>query len=128
MEPFIAGARRRISGVRQTPKGFLVDLEGIPGREEANALKGEELLLDRNELDALGDGEFYVADLVGLTALDEAGEILGSVEDTFETGAHEVLVVREDEGSQTLYIPFTHEHVPVIDLPTGRMTIRPPEG
>ena len=90
-------------------------------------MKGEEFLLDREELDATGEGEFYVADLLGLTAVGDAGEVLGTVYDTFETAAHEVLVVRDNDG-QDLYVPFTLEHVPEIELPARRVTIRPPEG
>ena len=127
VKPVLAGARRRISGVRQTPKGFLVDVEGVGSREGANSLKGEELVLDRAELDAPEEGEFYVADLVGLTASDAAGKGIGTVEDTFETGAHEVLVVRAGDGDQRYYVPFTVEHVPDLDLEAGRVVIRPPE-
>ena len=126
-EPVIGGARYRVSSVRQTPKGFLVDVEGIESRADADSLRGEELLLDREALDATAEGEFYVSDLVGLTAVDDAGEVLGTVDDTFETAAHEVLVVRENDG-QDLYVPFTLEHVPEIELPARRLTIRPPEG
>ncbi len=127
-EPVVVGVRRRISAVRQTPKGFLLDLEGIESRAGARSLKGQEIVLDRAELDAPEEGEFYVADLVGLTAVDDAGEIVGTVDDTFETAAHEVLVVREEEDRQELYLPFTLEHVPEVDLEAGRILIRPPEG
>ncbi len=127
-EPVVAGVRRRISAVRQTPKGFLLDLEGIQNRHDAKSLRDRELSLDRDELDAPEAGEFYVADLVGLTAVDDAGEVVGTVEDTFETAAHEVLVVRETSDRQELYLPFTLEHVPEVDLGAGRILIRPPEG
>lgn len=127
VEPVMAGARRRISGVRLTPKGFLVDVEGVESRAEVDALKGQELLLDRDELDVPEEGEFYVADLVGLAVSNDAGEIVGTVEDTFETAAHEVLVVREADGHQSLYVPFTLEHVPYLDLEAGLVVIRPPE-
>lgn len=127
VEPVVAGARRSISGVRLTPKGFLVDVKGVESRAEVDALKGQELLLDRDELDAPEEGEFYVADLVGLAVSNDAGAIVGTVEDTFETAAHEVLVVCEVEGDQSLYVPFTLEHVPYLDLEAGRVVIRPPE-
>jgi 16S rRNA processing protein RimM len=120
--------RRRISSARQTPKGYLLDLEGVESRTDARPLRGEQLLLDREELDSTEEGEFYVADLVGLTAVSDAGEVLGTVADTFETAAHEVLVVREEKGWQDLYLPFTMEHVPLVDLQTGRIVVRPPEG
>jgi 16S rRNA processing protein RimM len=38
MEPVVAGAKRRISATRETPKGFLVDVEGIGSREDATSL------------------------------------------------------------------------------------------
>jgi 16S rRNA processing protein RimM len=126
MEPIVAGARRRILAARETPKGFLIDVEGVGSRADASSLKGEELLLDRKDLDPPGEGEFYVADMVGLAAMDDAGRAVGTVSDTFQTAAHEVLVVRELDG-RDLYVPFTLEHVPELDLESGRVVIRPPE-
>ena len=125
VSPVIDGIRRPIQGVRATPKGFLLDLEGIVDRPTAVALRGRDLILDRAELDSPEEDEFYVADLVGLAALDEAGESLGEVGETFETAAHETLVIRTDDGD--VFVPFTMEHVPDVDLAAGRITVRPPE-
>jgi 16S rRNA processing protein RimM len=126
VEPFVAGRRRRISRVRKTPKGFLVDLEGVGDRWGAAALRGEELVLDRLELDDTEEGEFYVHDLLGLRAVNDAGEVVGTVVETLETPAHEVLVLRKE--GEVLFVPFTIEHVPEVDLDTGRVVVRPPEG
>jgi 16S rRNA processing protein RimM len=130
VEPLVAGRRRRISRARQTPKGFLVDLDGVTHRSDAADLRGEGLVLDRSELDPAEEDEVYVDDLVGLTAVSETGEVLGTIQETFETLAHEVLVVRESgEGDAPVrYVPFTHEHVPDLDLTARRVTVRPPEG
>jgi 16S rRNA processing protein RimM len=124
--PFLAGHRRRITAVRNTPKGFLLDLAGVESRAEADALRGAELFLDRTELDAPEADEFYVADLVGLTAVDDSGTTVGTVAETFESPAHEVLVIRE-EASPDLLVPFTLEHVPEVDLEAARLIVRPPE-
>lgn len=126
MEPFVEGDRRRIVRCRRTPKGYLVDLEGVHSRSEAGALRGAELVLDRGELDDPEEGEFYVADLIGLSAVNEAGEDVGIVAETFATPAHEVLVVR-GSGAESL-IPFTHEHVPRVSLEEARIVVRIPEG
>jgi 16S rRNA processing protein RimM len=125
MIPSVAGARRPINSVRVTPKGFLLDLKGIDDRRAAAAIRGEALILDRADLDSPEEGDFYVADLVGLTAVDEAGAPLGEVAETFETAAHEVLVVRTPDGD--VLVPFTMEHVPGVDLGSGRVDVRPPE-
>jgi 16S rRNA processing protein RimM len=125
VEPVVEGERRRILAARETPKGFLIDLEGIEDRDLAGSLRGSELLLGREELDAPEEGEFYVGDLVGLEAYDEAGARVGSVADILETPAHEVLVVQGYD--EEIYVPFTFEHVPKVDLEVGRIVVRPPE-
>lgn len=128
VEPFVGGERRRIRNARETGKGFLVDLDGVDSREAAEALRSEELVLDRSELDRPEEGEFYVEDLVGLAAADESGSALGVVSEVFETPAHEVISIRPEsaESGETL-VPFTLEHVPEVDLDSGRIIVRPPE-
>ena len=121
----VAWTRRAIKNSRLTSKCFLLDLKGVDDRRAAAALGGEDLLLDRAELDSPEEGEFYVGDLVGLAALDETGGHLGEVTETFETAAHEVLVVRSE--GEDLLVPFTLEHVPAVDLGSGRITVRPSE-
>ena len=129
IKPVVAGERRRISHARSTPKGFLVDLEGVNDRAGAAALRGEGLFLDRGELDPPAPGEFYVGDLVGLTAVGEDGADLGEILETIESPAHEILVVRErGPGGRELFVPFTLEHVPEVDLVSGSVVVRPPEG
>lgn len=125
VEPFVDGVRRRILAARETPKGFLVDLEGVTGREEAARLRGSELLLDRRELDDPEDGEYYVGDLVGLAAYEAGGENIGTVVDVLDTPAHEVLVIRDGVDAEH-YVPFTFEHVPVVDEERGRIVVNPP--
>ncbi len=125
--PLLAGHRRRIRVVRNTPKGFLVDLEGVESRTDVEALRGSELFLNRTELDPPEADEFYVADLVGLTAVDDSGAVVGTVAETFESPAHEVLVIRPAGTASDLLVPFTLEHVPEVDLEAARLTVRPPE-
>jgi 16S rRNA processing protein RimM len=125
MEPVISGTRRRILKARATPKGVLVDLEGIESRAEAGELRGAELVLERSELDALGEGEFYVTDLIGLAATDEVGECAGEVVEVAGTPGHEVLVLRS--GEEENYVPFTFEHVTEVDPGSGRVVVRIPE-
>ena len=122
--PVVNGVRRRIVKARETPKGFLVDFEGVGDREGAGRLRGSELLLDRSELDVTDEGEFYVGDLVGLDVYEVGGEKVGSVDDLFQTPAHEVLVVRG--SGEERYVPFTLEHVPTVDVRGGRVVVNFP--
>ncbi|CAN5897435.1 hypothetical protein BH23ACT11_BH23ACT11_02210 [soil metagenome] len=119
------GVRHRILHVRATPKGYLVDLDGISDRGQAGALRGKELILDRSELDVLEEDEFYVGDLVGMTAVDENGVSRGIVEEVLETPAHEILLIRD--GQNELYVPFTITQVPHVDSEERSLTIVPLE-
>lgn len=124
VEPFVDGSRRRIENSRPTPKGFLVDLEGVNDREEAAAIVGEELVVDRSDLDELDEGEFYVADFTGMEAINAEGETIGEVTEVLENPAHEIIVVSSPE--KEVYVPFTYEHVPEVDLPGRRLVVSPP--
>ena len=127
LEPLVGDVRRRIVKARETPKGFLVDVEGVVDRAGAAALRGVEVVLDRAELDEPEEDEFYVEDLVGLEAYDAgSGERVGAVVQVFPTPAHDVVVVRGD-GDEETYVPFTLEHVPGVDPRGGRISVRLPE-
>lgn len=128
VEPFVGGKRRRILKSNATLKGFLVDLEGITSRADAEKLRGVELTLNRTELEETGEDEFYAGDLIGLEAFDGSGDLLGTVAETFETPAHEILVlVCDGEVGAELYIPFTLEHVPEVSIEGGFLVVNPPE-
>ncbi len=125
VEPVVSGQRYRILAARETPKGFLVDLEGITDRNIAASLRGSEMLMEREDLDAPEDDEFYVGDLVGLDVFDTSGEYLGSVVEVLDTPAHEILMISGPVPER--YVPFTYEHVPEVDLEGGRIVASPPE-
>ena len=114
VEPEVNGKRRRILAARETPKGFLVDLEGITNRVLAASLGGSEMRLEREELDSPEEEDFYVGDLIGLKVFHVSGKYLGSVAEILESPAHEILVI-SDEG-QERYLPFTYEHIPEVNL------------
>ncbi len=71
--------------------GYLVALRGIGDRDQAQALRGLEVKVDRGELPALADDEMYAVDLIGYAVSDPQGRIRGVVEDLEEAGAQDLL-------------------------------------
>jgi 16S rRNA processing protein RimM len=67
-------------------------------------------------------GEFYWYDLVGLVVVNRAAETLGRVSKVLETGAHPVLSVASEDGSERL-IPVVAAYVDVIDPAAGRIMV-----
>ncbi len=117
----------RVTG--STKGGVIAELSGIRNRDQAEALKGTTLHVDRDRLPDLDDEEdFYQADLIGLEAVHVDGQRLGRVKAVHTLGAGEVLEIQPAlrAGRKTLLITFTREAVPEIDLAEGRLPIDPP--
>lgn len=111
----------------QTQGALIARIEGIGSKEEADALKGQRLHVDRGRLPRLPDDEFYHADLIGLSVLDSGGTPIGQVKAVLNHGAGDILEVTRPDGSSVL-LPFTRAAVPTVDLARGRIVADPPEG
>lgn len=105
----------------------ILKLEGIDTVEAAEALKGAELYIPREQGVPLEEGEYYIADIIDLEVFTEEGEKLGVVRDVLETGANDVYAVKR-EGMKDLLIPAIPECILDIDLEEGRMTVRLMDG
>ena len=96
----------------------------IASREDAEALKGARLYVDRSALPAPDEDEFYLDDLVGLQALDESDAPMGVVKAVYNFGAGDVLELKDIPGVNGVrLVPFTKEAVPSVDLAAGRVTV-----
>ena len=96
---------------------------GVSTREAAEALKGVEIFARRDQLPPPSEDEFYYDDLVGLEAVDMAGERVGRVVSLMNYGAGDLLEIAPDEGGETLLLPFTKRVAPRIDFDAGRIVI-----
>ena len=106
---------------------MLVEASGVQDRDQAAALAGTDLYVSRAALPALGKGEFYWDDLLGLRAELPDGSGLGEVTAVHDYGAGTSLEVRRPDGTSIL-VPFTDRAVPGVDLPGRRLVVDPPEG
>ncbi len=125
-----AGTRSFEVSVTGRAKGaLLARIEGVTERDQAEALRGTRLHIARDALPPLEDEEeYYVADLIGLEAVDRAGRALGRVRTVHNFGAGDVIEVEPEAGGGPSRLwPFTRETVPEVDLAAGRLVIEPPE-
>jgi len=91
--------RVRIEGTREGPKGvLLMTLEGVSGREDAEALRGAELCVLREELPEPPEGEWYHVDLLGLRAVRPDGREAGRVVEVLAYPTVDCLRVRGEDG------------------------------
>ncbi len=113
----------RIARSRRHRGGILLTLDGVDTRNDAEALRDGEIVIDPEELGALDEGSFYVFDLIGLKVMSEDGRECGEITEVLQGGANDVYVT-----STGLCIPALKDVVARVDLERGEMIIRPVPG
>lgn len=102
-------------------KIIIAKLPGILDRTSAEQCKGLLVAIHRDSLPAQAEGEYYWSDLIGMNVVNLADEVLGTVDTLLETGANDVLSVRDAEGVERL-IPFIASVIQGVNL--SEKTIR----
>jgi 16S rRNA processing protein RimM len=100
--------------------GLIAKLAGVDDRDQAFALRGKEIAVNRDELPATLENEYYWNDLIGLAVVNRKGIELGKVVRLMETGSHDVLVVK---GETEHLIPFANVYVTKVDLPSRQIEV-----
>lgn len=111
-------------------KGILLVLEKVTTREQAEALVGKELLMDKAQLPDLEEDTWYWEDLYGLRVSDRELGPLGTIDRIFPTGADDILVVTDKgtpEGPEIL-IPMNRHFVLNVDIEAGQVFTDLPQG
>ncbi len=149
------GTTVEITTVRPNKGGVVARIKGVGDRNQAEALKGLMLYVERSALPEAAQDEYYHADLVGLSVELSDGKPMGQVIAVQDFGAGPMLEIRLSGSSQTggqtesktggkteskaggkmrakaentLLAPFTRETVPEVDLTGGRLVLDPPPG
>lgn len=107
----------KVEAIEVHTADLVAKLAGCDDRDAAAAFKGATVAVSRGDFPPAQQGEFYWADLVGLRVKNSEGLELGVVASMLETGANDVMVVKQDgvQGEERL-IPFIAEVVKRVDL------------
>jgi 16S rRNA processing protein RimM len=106
--------RRLVESARPTPGGLLVRLSHCSDRDQALALQGAEIAVDRDELPDLPDGEFYACDIEGARVELTSGDVIGTVLGLASYPGCDVLRVALAEG-RTIEVPLVDDYVALVD-------------
>jgi len=120
------GVKRYISYARIQDKYIIVHLEGTESREDAEALKNTIFSLPRELAAPLGEGQYYMDDIIGCRVY-EGEKYLGIVDDIIETGANDVYSVIAKDKSELL-IPALKSVIQNIQIELKRIDVILPEG
>lgn len=111
----IAVEQGRVQG-----KGIVAKFTGYDDRDQASRLIGIEVGCLSTQLPPVKKGEFYWAQLEGLKVVNLSGQELGVVSRLIETGANDVIVVR---NGRERWIPATPGVLQDVDLAAGLIRV-----
>ena len=111
----------KIKRCKFAPRGILLTLDGTKTREEADKLRGATIEVPMSERWALPDDFYYISDLVGCKAVDEAGNVMGEIEQVLR-GSQDILSIKAEQGE--ILVPFVDEWVGKTDVSAKVVVIK----
>jgi 16S rRNA processing protein RimM len=123
---YIDGVAHPVEAARNTPqRGWLVKLADVHTRNDAEALQGKQVQVDRAALE-LDDDDVILDDMVGCEVRLPDGTPWGTIDAIDVANPHQALLVIIDGDLERL-LPLVDEFVTNIDLDAGVVTVDPPE-
>ncbi|MBR1841754.1 MAG: 16S rRNA processing protein RimM [Oscillospiraceae bacterium] len=120
---YIDSVPHRVS-CRPSGRFVLIRIEGVDDMTAAEALKTKIVCLDRADA-PIEEGAYFIADLIGFTAVDESGAELGKITDVFTVPAGDIMEIK---GEREHLVPLRPEFMVARDMEKGIVTLRLIEG
>ena len=111
-----------VSGVKFFKQFVILKFKGINDINDIEKYKGKKLLVTRENAVELEEGEYFIADLIGLKVVTDEGNELGELTDVLQTGANDVYEVTMNNGKEVL-IPAIKDCILGVDLNEGVMKV-----
>ncbi|HBF41647.1 MAG TPA: 16S rRNA processing protein RimM [Anaerolineaceae bacterium] len=115
-----------VSSFRLTGNGALIAFQGFDDCDKAVIFRNQMVYGKSEDAPRLPEGEYYQHEILGMRVVDEAGNNLGTVSEILTTGANDVYVVVNEEGSEML-LPAIKQVILSIDQSAKVITARPLE-
>lgn len=120
------GRTLHLTNARFHKRMALVKCREVNNMNEAELLRGKKVFIRTEDLPELGEGEFYVADLLGCNVVDAEGAQVGVLKDVISTGSNDVYIVKAGDGKEIL-VPALKQHVKEINPQERRIVVELPE-
>ena len=117
----------KVEEVKYHKNMVLIKFKGIDKIEDAETLRNSYLEVDRENAIELEEGEYFIADLLGVDVITEENKHLGKLEDIFNTGSNDIYVVKSEDGKQLL-LPAISEVIKEISLEEKKIIVHLIEG
>ena len=112
-----------ISAVRFFKQYVIVKFEGYDSINDIEKYKGMGIFVTRENAVKLDEDEYFIADLIGLTVVDEDDVKIGTLNDVMITGANDVYVIERINGEELL-LPAIKQCILKVDVLNGYIKVR----
>lgn len=114
---FIDGKEYKIEKLREQKEIIIAKFEGIDDINQIEHLKNSEVMIALEDRPELPEGKHYVGDLLGLEVITEDGQVLGTLDNIYNTGANDIYEVGE------ILLPATDEVIKQIDMENKKIIV-----
>ncbi len=112
----------KIKSVKFHKNMVILKFDGVDDRNTVETWREYELYVTRENAVPLEEGEYFIADLIGLEVFEDTGERLGELYDVLQTAANDVYVVKQEKGSDIL-IPVIKDCIKEVDIDGGKVVV-----
>lgn len=120
------GKEFTITSARFHKNMVLIKTEEITSMDEVELLRGQNVVVNTEDLPPLEQGRFYVADLIGFAVVTLENEDVGKLSDVITTGSNDVFVVKNAVGKEIM-IPAIDTHIKEIDTKSRTIKVVLPQ-
>lgn len=101
---------------------YIAAVKDITDRNGAEALRGTQLYINRDELPETNEDEYYYEDLIGKQVFDYTEKNIGKVITVNNFGASDLLEIKP-QSEDSFFLPFTESYIQDIDYKNNRINL-----
>lgn len=100
----------------------LIKFKGIETVEQAETLRNSYLEINREDAIPLEEGTYFIADLLESDVYTDEGELLGKLEDIYNSGSKDIYVVKNELG-KTILLPGISEVIKEVNIEESKIIV-----
>ena len=112
---------RTVAKARVSNETVFLSFPGVVIRDQAEALRGTMLYIDRANAVQLTEDENFICDLIGCDAVDTQGNGMGKLVDVLQPGGTDVYVFDTPKGRMLL--PALKAAIPTVDVKARKIVL-----
>lgn len=111
-----------IESVKFFKQFVILKFKGFDNINDIERYKRCPLLIERENAVPLEEGEYFIADMIGMKVITDEGENFGILKDVMETGANDVYMIEHPSEGEVL-VPAIKECILDVDIENRQMKI-----